>query len=216
MTQSRIDDAVRLRSAIKLWRATRKLQGLPYSQADLGVMVGGIRQSAVSQYAKGTIALSPRSLEAFASALGVAPESISPTLARQITAARNSRHHLSGIPAPGMVYAWQEVADLLSQRRLESLPDIFSVEMPSQFFGGVVAAGDIVVLSRIDAPKAGDGAIIQHENGQVEPCIFRPGRGGGYFAIGADGAVLAKGPDKIDHLFTVIGMPAFRWSRIQR
>jgi DNA-binding transcriptional regulator YdaS (Cro superfamily) len=209
-------DAIRLKAAIKVWQAQRRAQGLPSLLADLGVMVGGISQSAVSQYANGTIALNVRAVDAFSSALGVAPEAISPGLAPAVYDQLRAGHRLSGTSSPGMVYQWYEIVNILSLNNQDFLADIFSVELPNGFFGGIVVAGDIAVLSRRAAPVAGDGAVIKHHNGAIEPCVYRPDRAGGFYAQTSDGALLHSKTDKIELLFSVIGMPTLRWSRLRR
>lgn len=212
----RKSDANRLKSAIKRWQAERKQSSLPALLSDLGAMVGGISQSAVTQYASGAIPLNARALELFASALGVAPDSISPNVAAAILASSNSRQKLRGIHVPGMVYDWREVQSVLMESGGDSLPDIFSAEIQASFFGGLVNAGDVVVLSRIDPPRPGDGAIIKHPDGTIEPCIYRPGRKGDYYAQAPDGSLLHSASDCVEFLFTVIGMPTLRWSRLMR
>jgi transcriptional regulator with XRE-family HTH domain len=209
-------DAKRLKARIKSWQAARKALGLPFSYAHLGAMVGGISQSAVSQYTNGDIPLNARALELFASALGVAPESISTTVAVRILARSNARQNLRGTPAPGMVYDWREMQQIIDEAGSDKLPDIFSVELHTGLFSGLVSAGDTVVLSRIDAPRPGDGAIVRHQDGRIEACIYRPGRRGDYYAQVPDGSILHSVSDCVDFLFTVVGMPTLRWSRLVR
>jgi transcriptional regulator with XRE-family HTH domain len=209
-------DARRLKTCIKDWQAARKASGLPSSYGHLGAMVGGISQPAVSQYVNGDMPLNARALELFASALGVAPESISPTVAVNILPHSNSRHNLRGTPSPGMVYEWREVQQILDNAGSDKLPDIFSVELQADLFSGLVAAGDAVVLSRLDAPRPGDGAVVRHLDGRIEPCIYRPGRRGDYYAQVSDGSLLHSVADSVEYLFTVIGMPTMRWSRLVR
>jgi transcriptional regulator with XRE-family HTH domain len=215
-TSDQKSDARRLKAAIVNWQAARKTSGLPSSYAHLGAMVGGISQSAVSQYANGDIPLNARSLELFSSALGVAPESISSTVATRIVANSNARLNLRGMPAPGMVYDWREIQYILETSGTDKLPDMFSVELITDLFHGLVSAGDAIVLSRIDKPRPGDGAIIRHKDGRIEPCIYRPGRHGDYYAQVPDGTLLHSRSDDVEYLFTVVGMPTLRWSRLVR
>jgi hypothetical protein len=213
-TQTQKEDAYRLKAVIKRWQAARKAASLPHRLSDLGIMAGGISQPAVTQYANGTIPMNARALELFASALGVAPESISPALATFIPAFSNSRQKLRGIPAPGMVYDWREVQAIMEKHDGDSLPDIFSVDIPVGFFGGVISPGDVAVLSRLDPPRAGDGAIVRRMGGIMEPCIYRPGRKSDYYAQTSDGSLMHSVGDDLEYLFTVIGMPTMRWSRL--
>lgn len=209
-------DAKRLKAEIKSWQAQRKAAGLPHLLADLGVMLGGISQSAVSQYANGKISLNVRAVQNFSSALGVTPESISPSLASAVYARFRDGYRLSGTPAPGMVYEWAEMVDVLSQNSIDYLPDIFSVELPSGFFGGLVAEGDIAVVSRRDLPTPGDGVVITHKHGALEVAIYRPDRVGDFYAQMPDGSLLHSARDGVNLMFSIIGMPNMRWSRLRR
>lgn len=213
--RSRAEDAKRLRQLIKRWQAARKAAGLPHRLSDLGVMVGGISQSAVSQYQSNLIPLNMAAVRLFASALGVTPIEISPRIAREALnfSAANT---LKSTPVAGMVYDWSEMASLLGNFGKEYLPDVFSVELPSEMMGGVFRAGDIAVLSKTQRPCPGDGAIIRLGSRLDVATCWRGKQPGAVFAQLADGTMLDFERDAVELLFLIVGMPTLRWSRLAR
>jgi hypothetical protein len=208
-------DSKRLNMLIKRWQAARKLAGLPSTLRDLGVMVGGISQSAVTQYATNKIPLNESAVRLFASALGVTPIQISPTIAGRML--ETAVKPLLGLAAPGMVYAWHEAVQLISVSGHDILPAVFSIEVPGPMLGGFLRRGDIVVVSRTQAPGPGDGVMLSRaaDGGgrQLDPAIYWPGpSGASCYQIGQtiiDGA-------RADLLGSVVGMPNLRWARLSR
>lgn len=79
ITVAQRTDAARLVAAFERWRAARRADGLPSSQAAAAALLG-FSQSALSQYLLAKIPLNADALARFASLLGVAPESISPSI----------------------------------------------------------------------------------------------------------------------------------------
>jgi SOS-response transcriptional repressor LexA len=209
-------DAKRLSVMIKRWQAVRKLSGLPSTLRDLGVMVGGISQSAVTQYATNKIPLNEAAVRLFASALGVTPEQISPSISERMLETV-AKPLLGMAAAPGMVYTWHEAAQLISVSGHNILPAVFSLEIHGSMMGGFLRRGDIVVVSRSQSPSPGDGVMITRaadEGGrQLDAAVYWPGpAGASRYQLGH---VIIDG-DQADLLGAVVGMPNLRWTRLSK
>lgn len=211
----RIEDAKRLKELIRGWKAQRAAKGLPSTLADLGALVGGITQSAVSQYANGSMALNPRALLMFSGAFGVSPAEISPSITAQMVSSFGPKGQLSGTSAVGMVYAWPEVVETLTSAGAEYLPDLFSAEIDRPMLGGLLRSGDIAILSKLHPPRTGDGIIVRHE-GEICPAIYWPGPSSQFYAQLGDGSILDHARDNIHRLFSIVGMPTLTISRLIR
>lgn len=81
LTAEQKDDSVRLKAAFKRWQAELDERGEPSAQLDVAHLFG-FGQSALNQYINGKIPLNAPALQRFSTVMGVAPESISPSIVR--------------------------------------------------------------------------------------------------------------------------------------
>lgn len=212
LTPEQAEESRALKRLVDHWQAQRKKDGLPWRQADLGLLLGGLTQGSVSQYVRGNLPLNARAVMAFANALGVPPSSISTRLAEE--AARRTDRRLRGKIDPGMIYQWTEVTTILYEQGCEYLPDVFSVECPDKFLGGLIKRGDILSVSSRDLKSinTGDGLIFRRGH-QIGMCIYRKGEGEDFYAQLSDGVTLYSGNTPIEILYAIEGNSTSRWSR---
>lgn len=207
------EDASRLKEAIRKWKLLRKRNGLPHTLRDLGLLAGGMSQSAVSQYANGDITLNASAAWLFANALGVPVADISPANAAEIY--RNKgliRIHTTS--APGMVYGWSEFIDIATSFGIDGLPATFSIDLDGAENGSFISSGEVITVSKSVKPSKGDVVLVRHDGG-IYPAIYHPHVDGCFWAAVPNGLVFHSHADQIELLFAVVGMPTLRLRRVR-
>ena len=209
VTGYRAEDAKRLKALIRQWQDRRRANGAPSTLRDLGVMVG-VTQPAVTQFQTGSAPLSKDTVARFARALEVSPWEISPRLARDI-----DHDHIAGhahAPAAGMVYEWHEATAIASGYGVDMLPQVFSIEIAEgRGLGAMLMPHDIIVVSRTQAPGAGDGVLVL-SRGQLSTAVAWPSEDG--IVLQVLSGVITRIDAETRVVGTVVGMPTLRLGRL--
>lgn len=111
-----------------------------------------------------------------------------------------------------MVYEWHEATAIASGYGVDMLPQVFSIEIAEgRGLGAMLMPHDIIVVSRTQAPGAGDGVLVL-SRGQLSTAVAWPSEDG--IVLQVLSGVITRIDAETRVVGTVVGMPTLRLGRL--
>jgi transcriptional regulator with XRE-family HTH domain len=181
------------------------------SQTELA-RLAKISTGAIGNYEAGTRD-NPRELFALSAALGVNPEWLQSGRGRRdfreaVAHSLSQRQPNNDSHDDPQRVAWGSM-------KTADLPEVFQVEVPDDAMADRVLKGHLVKFSRAEAPRAGDGVLVEDAAGQWHFRQYSPGAQGRFAAVAKNSAyqTLDSERDGLKVIAVLVGIPEARWGQ---